>query len=209
MPDSTPTNNRAAANRANAQHSTGPQTGAGKKRSSLNALRHGLTGCVIVLPSEDAAAYQRHTQEFCEEYQPKGPAENYLVQTIADTTWRLKRVTSIEAGLLTAPAATVEDLHEQTRALSNLSIYEQRLWRQFEKAVKELREIQAERREQESDQIKSDARLLEMHKEEGIPYNPADDGFVFSNDQIETYIHRCNRLDQSYEAAHRRMELCS
>jgi hypothetical protein len=32
---------RAAINRANSQHSTGPRTPAGKQRSSLNALRHG------------------------------------------------------------------------------------------------------------------------------------------------------------------------
>ena len=50
---------RAAINRANAQHSTGPRTEAGKKRSSLNALRHGLTGHVIVMPGEDLAAYER------------------------------------------------------------------------------------------------------------------------------------------------------
>ena len=33
---------RAVINRANAQKSTGPRTAAGKQRSSLNALRHGI-----------------------------------------------------------------------------------------------------------------------------------------------------------------------
>ena len=42
---------RAAVNKANAQKSTGPRTAAGKQRSSLNALRHGLTGQTIVLPT--------------------------------------------------------------------------------------------------------------------------------------------------------------
>ena len=38
------TASRASINRANAQRSTGPRTESGKKVSSLNALRHGLTG---------------------------------------------------------------------------------------------------------------------------------------------------------------------
>jgi hypothetical protein len=43
-------------NRANAQLSTGPRTPAGKQRSSLNALRHGLTGQIVVMPTEDLEA---------------------------------------------------------------------------------------------------------------------------------------------------------
>jgi hypothetical protein len=47
------------ANRRNAQQSTGPRSEAGKRTSSLNALRHGLTSRMVVLPTEDLAAYQR------------------------------------------------------------------------------------------------------------------------------------------------------
>jgi hypothetical protein len=47
----TPTETRAEINRANSQHSTGPKTPEGKKRISLNALRHGLTGQVVVMTS--------------------------------------------------------------------------------------------------------------------------------------------------------------
>src|ERR1700682_6268527 len=80
--------NRAAINKANAQHSTGPRTAAGKQRSSLNAWRHGLTGQTIVLPTEDHSAYQRHSQSFIEEYQPKGATETQFVQTLVDTSWQ-------------------------------------------------------------------------------------------------------------------------
>src|SRR5271155_3556862 len=58
----TPAEARAEINRANSQHSTGPKTPEGKKRISLNALRHGLTGQIVVMPTEDLQAYQRHLQ---------------------------------------------------------------------------------------------------------------------------------------------------
>ena len=47
-----------AANRANSQSSTGPKTEQGKLVSSHNALKTGLTGRTIVLPTDDVAAYQ-------------------------------------------------------------------------------------------------------------------------------------------------------
>src|SRR5260370_16865199 len=80
---------RAAINRANAQKSTGPRTEAGKQRSKLNALRHGLTGHTIVLPTEDQAAYQRHSHAFLDEYRPKGATETQLVQSLLDTSCQL------------------------------------------------------------------------------------------------------------------------
>jgi len=50
---------RIAANRRNAQQSTGPRTAEGKARSRANALKHGLTGAGIALPTEDEALVQR------------------------------------------------------------------------------------------------------------------------------------------------------
>ena len=47
-----------AANQANAQSSTGPKSEDGKNRSSLNALKTGLTGRTVLMPGDDAKAYQ-------------------------------------------------------------------------------------------------------------------------------------------------------
>jgi len=96
-------------NRANAQLSTGPRTQEGKQRSSLNALRHGLTGQIVVMPTEDLQAYQRHVASFVDDLRPKGPMESHLVQSLADTAWRLNRVASLEANLLTLAAAREPD----------------------------------------------------------------------------------------------------
>ena len=79
-----PINARTARNRANAAHSTGPKTEAGKKRSSLNAYRHGLTGQTIILPAEDLDAYQAFTRTFFNDYKPVGTLEKQLVQSLAE-----------------------------------------------------------------------------------------------------------------------------
>ena len=95
-----PVASRSATNRANALLSTGPRTDSGKQRSSLNALRHGLTAASAVLPSEDQAAFDAHRRGFFDEYQPATPTETQLTQELADTAWRLNRIPLLEASLL-------------------------------------------------------------------------------------------------------------
>jgi hypothetical protein len=48
------TERQIAANRLNAQRSTGPRTEAGKANSRRNALKHGLTAEKMLLEYEDA-----------------------------------------------------------------------------------------------------------------------------------------------------------
>src|SRR5216683_4459291 len=170
---------RIARNRENASHSTGPKTEAGKRRSSLNALRHGLTGHTIVLPTEDLAAYQRFTKRFFDDLKPISILEEQLVQNLADTSWRLNRIPALENNLLTlgfaehsdhintehpevhAALAIAEALREQTRAFSALSMHGQRLSRQFEKTLQQLRELQTERRAAEQAELLKNKQLTD------------------------------------------------
>src|SRR5260370_25239889 len=96
-----PLTNRAETNRENAQSSTGPRTEAGKQRSSLNALRHGLTGQTVVLPSDDFIAYQRHCKGLHDQYHPQNQMEVNLTQAVADLSCRRNRITAIETNILT------------------------------------------------------------------------------------------------------------
>ena len=209
---------RASINRENARRSTGPRTEIGKKRSSLNALRHGLTGQTIVLPSEDLAAYQTFRKRFFDDLQPKGVLEEQLVQTLADCSWRLNRARAIETNLLTlgqieaegalkadhpeaaAALAMAQSYRDHARALANLSMLEQRLSRQFEKTLKQLRELQDERRNNEDWKMNRAAQLLQMHQERELPYDPKEDGFVFSTDEIQQHIRREERLEDAQHA---------
>jgi hypothetical protein len=189
---------RTAINRANAQHSTGPRTDSGKQRSSLNALRHGLTAASAVLPSEDRAAYDAHRRSFFDEYQPATPAETQLTQELADTAWRLNRVPLLEAELFSQSA----DPQSLIPLLATLGMHSHRLSRQFQKSLNQLREIQAERRLQQERDLKRAAALLELSKHKGIPYDPVQDGFVFSKDEIQTFSERLKRSNESRHIEH-------
>jgi hypothetical protein len=202
-------NPRARANQANALLSTGPRTPAGKQRSSQNALTHGLTSRSPVLATEDPAAYQLHSRQFFDEYQPSTPTETQLTQELADTAWRLNRIPSLEAALLdraanppTDQAAIDFDIVDAHRALATLGLHYTRLSRQFQKAVDTLREIQADRAERERRDLKDAAALLELHKHKGVPWEPSDHGFVFSKDHVEAFAQRLIRLNESRHIEH-------
>ncbi len=152
----TPATDRAAINRANAEHSTGPKTPEGKKVASLNAVRHGLTGQMVVMHTEDLEAYNRHVASFTGEYHPQGATEVHLVQALADASWRLNRAAALETNILTyiafgapGPASGAVsmglDFERHSKELANLSIHTQRLSRQFERTVTLLRELQQAR----------------------------------------------------------------
>jgi hypothetical protein len=88
------------ANRTNALSGTGPRTAEGKARSSRNALTHGLTAQEIVIPGEDVAAYRSFEQQLIDDFQPKGSCELELIERLAATYWRLRRIPRFEAALM-------------------------------------------------------------------------------------------------------------
>jgi hypothetical protein len=191
------TSNQIDANRANAQHSTGPRTEEGKQKSSLNALRHGLTGQIVIMPTDDLQAYRRHLDSFNKEYYPEGATEEHLVQSLADTSWRLNRVAALESNVLSLGVtsddplknamAIAEALASQTKALANLSMHTQRLSRQFERTVNQLRALQQERRIKQSVELDRLVSIIKMHEAKGEPFDREQFGFVFSNQQIRLH----------------------
>ncbi|MGA3205631.1 MAG: hypothetical protein ABSF12_24315 [Bryobacteraceae bacterium] len=205
------TPNRVEINRANAQHSTGPKTEAGKQKSSLNALRHGLTGQIVVMPTEDLQAYQLHLKSFTEEYNPQGATESNLVQALADASWRLNRVAALESNLLilgitqecdpiAGALSIAAALESQSKALANLSMHSQRLSRQFERTVTQLRALQEIRLAKEKHDLYGLLDIMEMVESTGETYDPSSDGFVFSQPQIDAAKRARNRERLALEA---------
>ena len=141
-------NAQITANRANAEHSTGPKTPEGKAKASLNAVKTGLTGRTVLLPGDDAAAYEAHVQRFFDQHQPANADEQALTQSLADTEWRLLRIPALEMGIYAVghiqlagsfdqqdPAVRTALLDAQIfltyqKQLNNLSVQEGRLRKQ-------------------------------------------------------------------------------
>ena len=153
------------ANRENAKKSTGPRTPEGKARSSQNALKHGLLARDAVMADEDPAEYDRQLQILEENLFPKNAIEFELVLQIADSRWRLRRITRIEAGLTTyqyhgtdrstrerypdtvAPGRNGENqllgksMQDHTQALHNLARYRTMTSRDITRALRMIRQL--------------------------------------------------------------------
>ncbi len=93
------TDRQIAANKINAQKSTGPRTPTGKERVSSNALKHGLTGKDVVLPNEDALEFDSFRVDLLASLAPQGELESMLVEKIVVDAWRLRRVPKLEAAI--------------------------------------------------------------------------------------------------------------
>jgi hypothetical protein len=195
-----------AANRANAQLSSGPKTPEGKAKSCLNAVKTGLTGRTVLLPAEDAARYQQHVCDFFAELEPVGARETELVRSLADTSWRVARIPALEMAIFahgriqfadqfadhdTALQPSLIEMHtflHYEKQLRNLQIQEGRLRRQREKDAAELRQLQQDRNSRERQDLQMAAGLYAAAQKDGKPFDPAQYGFEFSIDDIEQHL---------------------
>ena len=205
------------ANRANAQKSTGPASSEGKAKVSHNALKTGLTGRTVLLPTDDIPLYEAHTARVFAQYSPETEDEKRLTQSVSDTLWRLERISSLEGGIYAIGrrelASEFADEQDEAvrkalieakifltyrRDLNNLSIQESRLRRQLEKEDTALKRLIAERRaEAERLQAAEEKRWAnayeeyKMARENGLEFNPAEIGFEFST--VEEIVAREQR----------------
>jgi len=85
-----------AANRRNAQSSTGPRTTHGKALASKNSLKHGLSANRDVITTESQEEFDRHRDALLAELDPQAPMESILADRIVSLSWRLKRADLIQ-----------------------------------------------------------------------------------------------------------------
>jgi hypothetical protein len=160
---------RRAAARANGAKSQGPVTPEGKAKSALNAITHGLTATAIVLTTESKEKYEALLASYLERCDPDGPIEIDLVEEIVAAKWQQRRVATMITALMDVTMDRMEkeigDEFEnidngartvlafaneanQSATLALLNRYAARHAREYHRALKHLREIQSERRDQ-------------------------------------------------------------
>jgi hypothetical protein len=84
------------ANQNNAKKSTGPVTLQGKQTVANNALKHGVFSKSLILTNEDPTEYKNLLDQLLQELHPSGLLEQTLVERIAFTLWRQKRLVRAE-----------------------------------------------------------------------------------------------------------------
>jgi hypothetical protein len=128
------------ANRANAQKSTGPRTGAGKFRAGRNALVHGRYagrgGYALLVEGtmqelgEDPAQFSRLLEELTADLDPQGSSQRQLVEDLASLRWERRRLERARAALI---ARRVQEL-ELKRQRASLEV-EQQITAQLPSAI--------------------------------------------------------------------------
>jgi len=203
----------------------GPRSTAGKARSALNGLKHGLCARTVLLPNEDPAAYLAFSKQILDYWKPANAMEQSIAQLIANDCWRLERSKTHEQGFMALghaeqPGEVICDdpethaaiteagaFRDNPQAFATLSIYEQRITRSIHKNMKVLQEMQKERKAAEQAAMDEAVLLHNYHKMLGEVWNPQQDEFVYSADQVSREAARRARLEEAKTAQRLRYNL--
>jgi hypothetical protein len=152
--------------RINGAKSRGPKTDEGKRKSSMNACKHGLTSSLIVHQNEDDEEFQRLLAVFIDKFQPADPVEHDLVFEAAAARYQLRRAWALETATFdwqmekqrksvdnqvencdeeTRTAIAFESLADDSNSLALLNRYHARIRRGFEKAIRDLEHLRSSR----------------------------------------------------------------
>ena len=140
------TTSQILANQANAQHSTGPQTEAGKAASCLNNFRHGLAGAFTVLPTEDQDEFDALLCGLKAEHQPSTITECMLVEKMAQHYWLSQRAQRLQDQSATDEHLTLD---QQQKQLALFLRYQTTNDRAFHHCLNQLLKLRAEKRRSE------------------------------------------------------------
>ena len=151
---------------------------------------------------------------------PVGTLETFLANSMAEEAWRLNQIRarcanlsavgdidgagakhrsmagqdSVEAARIETAVTDTVVARDLAKEFALMSLYGQRTQRAYEKYKKELTELQATRKAHEAQELEEARLLFQLADTQGLPYDPKEDGFVFSLQQIKAHANRHHRL---------------
>jgi hypothetical protein len=173
---------------------------AAEANANLSAITSTLTGHVTLISTGDATQYGQLLRDYQNEFLPVGLQESNLVQTLAETAWRIRRTIALESAIFAkgriefakqfaehnpGVRESLIDVHTfltYEKQIRGLQLQEARLSRRADKVTAELRSLQQGRRKQETAQQRQAQASEELRS----------DGSVFSNREIELHAARKN-----------------
>jgi hypothetical protein len=182
---------RLAANRANAQFSTGPSL-AGTAVSCLNHTIHGLArhnnGAFKLLTSEDPIGFEALKQSLAEEHQASTTTESILINAMAESHWLAQRAQRLQDTCIDPDTGVITDEKKSSLYLRYFTTHT----RAFHKSLNDLLKLRAEKRREtvgfearkrkdeemrlknERHELKKQAQAVDLAKKEGqIRYQAA------------------------------------
>lgn len=139
-----------AANRANAQKSTGPLTSEGKVISSQNNRKLGLTSLVFqVLPGESQSEFDAYADSLYAEYSPQTLIERTLVLKIAQHYWLGQRAVRAQNMCFHHDFGPVVENRSLMQQMALYMRYQAHHDRAFHKCMAELQKLRNEKRKDE------------------------------------------------------------
>ena len=181
---------RAEQARINGAKSRGPKTEEGKRRSSRNAFKHGLTSNVI-LSEEDPREYQHLIEIWTAELKPETTAQREVVRKLALAEFRLQRTIALNTNMLDYETDTRAEKHfekwptltrtgvialsfrdatEEHHAFEILRRYETQFDRAFSRNIRLLFDLQ-DRLEKRAKRRKPAARADKPHTNQQVASN--------------------------------------
>lgn len=176
------------ANRLNAQKSSGPVTAEGKARSSQNAITHGLFCSDLLIGQETAEELAEVEEHVMDRMRPGDVVEMELTETYIRSFWKLRRLRGVEQLVYLSEARSIQQkldasyeqhpsepeeersesphacmvmlrlMNREDQMLERLGRYEHRLQGTMHRCMRELRQLQKDKRRQELEAIKEEER---------------------------------------------------
>jgi len=154
---------RLAANRENAQLSTGAKSPETKAISAQNHTTHGLArhqnGNFKILTSEDATAFEKLRESLIAEHSPQTPTESILINTMAQSSWLAERAQRLQDMCIDPDTGAITD----EKKFSLYMRYQTTHTRAFHKCLNDLLKLRAEKRKAD---LGFEAQRIESEKHE-------------------------------------------